>query len=140
MSFGNAVSLSIYAAVVVPLDDANSIELNSIADLDLTKQIFCGNLSSVSNSFFEGFKNKESITITAPFSHIVSSGSADANGVYPYNNVYLDPSYNVTCAMLTAPDADYLNAQRDAGKDVVIKGKFASTYSTAFLKDAEIVK
>ncbi len=139
VSFGNAVSISIYEAEIVPVDEANSASLSSIADIDLSKQMFCGDLSNVSNAYYDIFKTKESITVTGPFSHTVSSGTADANGVYPYNNVYLDPSYNVTCAMLSAPDADFLNAQRDAGKDVTIKGKFASTYSTAFLKDAEIV-
>ena len=121
--WGNTTRISLTDAEYVDNAEAKGGELKSIEEIDLSKQIFCGDLFSLMDKHY-GALAKKKISVSGRY--ISTTVSKSLEGEILEIRVDLGDSDNkVGCEMIDEPNGDDLNAQRAAGKDLVIEGTFS---------------
>ena len=121
--WGNTTRISLSDAEYVDNAEAKGGELTSIEGIDLSKQIFCGDLFSLMDKHY-GALAKKKISVSGKY--ISTTVSKSPEGEILEIRIDLGDSDNkVGCEMVDEPNGDDLNAKRSAGKDVVIEGTFS---------------
>ena len=121
--YGATTRLKLKNAEFIDDIEAKTEKINSLADLNLEKPIFCGDLYSIlSQHYLDLAKNKLSIS----GAYISTTVSKSLEGEILEIRVDLGNRDNkVGCEMLTEPNRDTLNAKRSGGKNIIIEGSFS---------------
>jgi len=121
--WGNTTSIQVKDAEFI--DDASQKggAVSSFEDIDLAEQIFCGDLFAIMDKHYEAL-SKKSVEISGRYHSTTTSKSNDGEileirvDLGDYDNM-------VGCEMKEETDDGSLSAKRQAGKNVVIAGKFS---------------
>ncbi|MFT5779225.1 MAG: hypothetical protein ACI837_002182 [Crocinitomicaceae bacterium] len=121
--YGSTTRVTLKEAEFVDGATAKSGDMKTIADLDPSKQIFCGDLYSIMHEHYLGLAKKK---ITISGAYVSTTISKSQEGEIREIRVDLGDSDNkVGCEMVAEPNGDDLNAKRSAGKDVAIEGTYS---------------
>ena len=139
--WGNKLTMSIYDAEIIKSEDEGYEGFNSIADLDLSKPVFSGDLANALTSVYETLAAKDLISVTGVY--YATTTSKDGNGNILATRVDLgekavNPIYKVGCSFDGKVDSDALDAKRTAGEKLTIEGKFGGSAWTPKLSHCKI--
>ena len=122
-NWGNTTTISLTEAEYVEKATEKGGTLKTFNDLDLSKQIFCGDLFKLMDTHFNSLAKKK---IKVQGHYLSTTTSKGSNGEILEIRVDLG-SYDdkVGCEMQGEPNEAKLNSVRDAGKDAIIEGTFS---------------
>lgn len=122
-NWGNTTTISLSEAEYVEKATEKGGTLKSFDDLDLSKQIFCGDLFTLMDEHYSSLTKKK---IKVQGHYLSTTTSKSTGGEILEIRVDLG-SYDekVGCAMKAEPDEAKLNSTREAGKDALIEGTFS---------------
>jgi len=122
-SFGASTRIKLTDAEFVDNASAKSGEVTSIAELDPSTPIFCGDLYAIMHQHYLNLAKKK-ITVTGTYFSTTVSKSTSGE-ILEIRVDLRDGDNKVGCEMIEKPDGDVLNAKRADGKKLMIEGTFS---------------
>jgi hypothetical protein len=133
--WGNSLYITVYDATFTSVDETNRLSFTKIAEIDITKQVFVGDLVNVMKNYYENFFNKDAFEIIGDYSHTLTSTTAYGT----YHNIVLGTSdAPVHCYLTSEPNNDELTAKRSAGEKIKIMGTFGGASQVATLNNGKL--
>lgn len=131
--WGNETYIKLYDAEYA--ENTPTESFGAVTEMDLSKPVLLSELYLVMNAHYEKINAKESIEIVDEYNN--TSTSTTSYGVT--YDVVLGNEAPVHCYVTDGPDNDALNAKRNAGEHVKIKGKFGGSGYTPSLINGVIL-
>jgi hypothetical protein len=121
--WGNTTSIQVKDAEFIDDAEQKGGDVKSFEDINVEEQIFCGDLFAIIDKHYETL-SKKSVEISGRYLSTTTSKSNDGE-ILEIRVDLGDYDNKVGCEMKEETDSESLSAKRQAGKNVVIAGKFS---------------